>query len=117
VQFAIEKLALRLIETAIGQNSICNDLGCISGLASTPVNGDQPIVKFADSRDIWVSDSAAPLDAKIFAQVTGADSSHILISGCDLRTVGKAVEAIGDAPKNAATATGNILAAKDGWDR
>jgi hypothetical protein len=100
VQFAIEKLALRLIETAIGQNSICNDLGCISGLASTPV-----------------SDSAAPLDAKIFAQVTGADSSHILISGCDLRTVGKAVEAIGDAPKNAATATGNILAAKDGWDR
>jgi Glycosyl hydrolases family 28 len=82
----------------------------ISGLASTSINGDQPIVKLVDSSDVWISDSAAPPATGTFVETAGAGCSNILVSGCDLRSVGKAVEAIGDAPKSAATARGNILA-------
>lgn len=82
----------------------------ISGLATTAVTGDQPIVKLVDSSDVWISESAAPLATKTFVEAGGADSSNILISGCDLRTAGSASKTTGNAPQNAVIAKGNIVA-------
>ena len=89
---------------------VCDDvIGVrVSGLASTPVTGDMPVVQLTHTSDVWISGSSAPAGTSKFLGVEGAGSSNILLSGNDLRGAHKAFELVGDVAKNAVTLSGNV---------
>lgn len=80
----------------------------ISGLASSAVNGSQPLVSMKDTRDAWLSDSAAPAGTETYLGVEGAASDNILLSGCDMRGAQKIVELGGEVPLKSVIVKGNI---------
>lgn len=82
----------------------------ISGLATTAISGPMPVVQLTDTRDVWISESAAPTNAAVFAGIEGASSDNILLSGNDLRGAGKAFELVNDASPKAVTLSGNVSA-------
>ena len=82
----------------------------ISGLTSTPTQGEQPVVKLVQCADAWISHSAAPAGTNAYLSVEGRESASILLSGCDLRGAKRAIETSGDVPAGAVTASGNIAA-------
>jgi polygalacturonase len=82
----------------------------MSGLASTVVSGDQPVVSMKDASDVWISESAAPAGTGSYLGVEGAASGNILLSNSDMRGAQKIVElGVGLTPKTV-TAKGNIEA-------
>lgn len=89
---------------------ICDDVRGIqiSGLSSTPTQGEQPVVKLVQCGDAWISHSAAPAGSNAYLSVEGRDSKSILLSGCDLRGAKRAVDTSSDVPAGAVTASGNI---------
>jgi hypothetical protein len=80
----------------------------VSGLSSTPVSGEMPVVQLTHTSDIWISESAAPAGSSKFLGVDGAGSSNILLSVNDLRGARKAFEIVGDVSQKAVTLSGNI---------
>lgn len=82
----------------------------IAGLGSSPVTGARPVVSMRDTRDAWISESAAPAGAGTYLGVEGAASANILLSGCDLRAAQREIEIGGGALASAAVARGNYRA-------
>jgi hypothetical protein len=112
----VKGLRLRDLDFRVAQGEqrpvmMCEDVHGlrISGLSSTPTDGDQPLMKLAQSSDAWISDSSAPSGTKAFLAVEGADSANILVSGCDLRGAERAAEIGEGVSPKAVTSIGNIL--------
>jgi hypothetical protein len=82
----------------------------ISRLASTQVSGEMPIVELTNSRDVWLSDSAAPAGTSAFVKLDGVNSGNILLSGNDLRGAKKSVDLSADVRPDAVSLSGNITA-------
>jgi hypothetical protein len=82
----------------------------VSGLSSTVVTGNQPVVMLTDASDVWISESAAPEGTARFLSIEGAESDNILVSGCNLRGAHKAFEVGSGVLPNAVTMSGNISA-------
>lgn len=82
----------------------------ITGLSSTAVAGEQPVVSMKDSSDFWISESAAPAGTGVYLGVEGTASGNILLSGCDLRAVKESVALGSNLSPQAVTASGNIVA-------
>lgn len=80
----------------------------ISGLASTPVTGEMPVVQLTDTSGIWISDSAAPPGTETFLGVNGAGSDDILLSNNDLRAAQKIFDVADSASPEAITLSGNV---------
>jgi hypothetical protein len=80
----------------------------VSGLASTVVAGDQPVVKLVDTSGAWISESAAPTGTGTYLGVDGAGSDRILLSGCNLRGARKSFEVGSSASLKAIAVNGNI---------
>jgi hypothetical protein len=93
---------------------ICDDVRGmqISGLSSTPTQGQQPVVKLVQCGDIWISQSAAPAGSNAYLAVEGGESKSILLSGCDLRGAKRDVDRSSEVPAGAVTASGNISGAQ-----
>jgi hypothetical protein len=89
---------------------ICDDVRGIqvSGLNSTPTQGQQPVVKLIQCGDASISHSTAPAGSNAYLSVEGRKSASILLSGCDLRGAKRAIDTSGDVPAGAVTANGNI---------
>lgn len=104
-------LAFRVAEGEQRPVMTCEDVRNLraSDLSSTPIQGDQPMIKLVQSGDVWISGSAAPAGTKAFLAVEGADSANILISGCDLRGAAQATAESGEVPPKTITTSGNIL--------
>jgi hypothetical protein len=79
---------------------------------STPLKGEEPIIKLVQSGDAWISECAAPAGSKAFLSVEGADSASILLSNCDLRGAERAFDASSNVPAQAIQVSGNISAAR-----
>lgn len=80
----------------------------ISGLATTAISGPMPVVELKDTRDLWISESAAPANTMAFVRVEGASSGNILLSGNDLRGAGKAFEVANGVSPEAVTLSSNV---------
>ena len=80
----------------------------ISGLATTAISGPMPVVELTGTRDVWISESAAPANTTAFVRVKGTSSGNILLSGNDLRRSEKAFEVANDASPEAVTLSSNV---------
>lgn len=80
----------------------------ITGLSSTRVIGEEPLIKLADTKDVWIFGSAAPAKTGVFLGVEGAASEGIVISNCDFHHAGKGIQIDGGVPSNAVLANGNL---------
>lgn len=80
----------------------------ISALETTAVAGSMPVVQLTDTADVWISGSAAPVNAAAFVGVDGAGSSNILLSGNDLRGARDAFKLADGVSSKAVTLSNNI---------
>lgn len=82
----------------------------ITGFSGTAVAGAQPLIKTINSKNIWISGSAAPAETALFLEIEGAASAGIVISNCDLHRADKDLHAGSDVPPNTVTTSGNVSA-------
>jgi hypothetical protein len=82
----------------------------LSGISGSAVAGSEPFLSMIDTRDAWISDSAAPAGTHTYLKSEGAACSNILLSGCDMRGAERTVELDGSVPPEAVVAEGNIHA-------
>ncbi len=82
----------------------------VSGFATTSISGATPVVQLTHTKDIWISDSAAPPGTGTFLGVEGAGSGNILLSGNDLRLARTPFQVVGDVSPKAVTMVGNVSA-------
>ena len=89
---------------------LCDDVRQlqVSGLRSTPIQGQQPVVKLVQCKEAWISQSAAPPGSSTYLAAEGSQSASILLSGCDLRGAKRAVYAAGDVPSGAIVTNANV---------
>jgi Glycosyl hydrolases family 28 len=80
----------------------------ITGLSSTVVAGGRPLIKVTNTKDMWISGSAAPAETGVFLEVEGTSSDGILVSNCDLRNARKGIQVDRDVRPNAVIASGNV---------
>jgi len=78
----------------------------IAGLTSTAISGSMPIVSLANSRNVSITDSAAPPETEEFVGVSGRASDKIVLANDDLRGARRAYQAGSDVPPHAVTVTG-----------
>jgi hypothetical protein len=83
----------------------------MDGIKSSPIAGSQPIIQLIDAKEAWVSGSAAPANTAQYIAVSGAETSGVLVSGCDLRNAQKGIAVGSEVPQQAVTENGNISAA------
>jgi hypothetical protein len=57
----------------------------LDGFTSTSAIGGVPPLLLTNTRDVWISGSAAPMNSSAFARIEGSESGNLLISGCDIR--------------------------------
>jgi hypothetical protein len=57
----------------------------MSRLSTTAIAGKMPVVQLRNVRDLWISESAAPMNVAALVGVEGARSENILLSGNDCR--------------------------------
>jgi hypothetical protein len=81
------------------------------GIKSSPIAGSQPVIQVSNAKDAWISGAAAPANTAGYIAVSGAESSGVLISGCDLRNARKGIVVGSEVPQQAVTESGNISAA------
>ena len=84
----------------------------ISGLSSTPLQGNQPTVKLVQCSDVRIAHSAAPVGSNAYLAVEGAESASILLSDCDLRGARRTIDKSSDVPAGAVTESGNTWRAQ-----
>lgn len=80
----------------------------ISGLSTTPITGDQPVISIKDTRDVWITESSAPQGTATYVGVDGKASSNIALSSCDLREAVKPVTLAEGLAEGVVVASGNI---------
>lgn len=81
----------------------------IAGLRSSKIAGQQPVIRLAQSRDVWIRDAQVPEGASNLVELKGNETNNVLLSGCDLRHTDKPITRSHDVPANAVTLSGNIL--------
>lgn len=80
----------------------------LDGFRTTPVvNGVPPLV-LTDTRDVWISSTAAPENSTALARIEGQETSNLLISGCDLRGAAKLADVSPEIKADAVRAEFNI---------
>jgi hypothetical protein len=83
----------------------------MAGIKSSPTAGSQPVIQLTDAKDTWISGSAAPANTVEYIAVSGAESSGVLVSGCDLRNAQKGIAVSTEVPQQTVIESGNISAA------
>ena len=83
----------------------------IAGLRVPSQGNASPVIDLRHTRDAWIRDTRAPVDAASLVHVTGEDSTQILVSGCDLRKTAQPVTTGENAASSSVTLANNILAA------
>jgi hypothetical protein len=61
----------------------------LDGFTSTSTIGRVPPILLTNTRDVWISGTAAPLNSSALARIEGNESANLLISGCDIRGAAK----------------------------
>ena len=90
---------------------VCDDVTSleIAGLRVPYQGNGSPVVDLRQTKDAWIRDGRAPIDAPSFVRVAGGDSAQILISGCDLRSAIQPSNVGADATPSSVTLANNIL--------
>ncbi|HET8636974.1 MAG TPA: hypothetical protein VFL96_09000, partial [Acidobacteriaceae bacterium] len=83
----------------------------LDGIKSSSIAGGQPVIQVSNAKDTWISGSAAPANTAEYVAVSGAESSGVLISGCDLRNARKGITVGSEVPQQAVVESGNISGA------
>jgi hypothetical protein len=89
---------------------VCDDVASldIAGL-HVPLQGNQSsVVELRQTTDAWIRDVHAGSGAPSLLHVTGANSSRILVSGCDLLRAAQPVTLAGNAEPDSVTLANNI---------
>ena len=66
------------------------------GFTSTLAIGGVPPILLTNTRDVWISGTAAPVNSSALARIEGRESSNVLISGCDIRGAVKLADISGE---------------------
>jgi len=83
----------------------------MDGIKSSPIAGSQPVIQLIDAKETWVSGSAAPANTAQYIAVSGAETSGVLVSGCDLRYARKGIAPGSEVPEQAVAESGNVSVA------
>ena len=80
----------------------------LDGFTSTSAIGGVPPVLLANTRDVWISGTAAPINSSALARIEGSESSNLLISGCDIRCAAKLADVSAEVNANVVRGEFNI---------
>jgi hypothetical protein len=80
----------------------------ISRLNTTEITGKMPMIQMKNVREMWISESAAPLNVAALVEVQGSRSGNILISGNDCRGAQRTSVLSNDTPAGAVLESGNF---------
>jgi hypothetical protein len=61
----------------------------LDGFTSSSAIGGVPPILLTNTRDVWISGTAAPMNSSALARIEGSESGNLLISGCDIRNAAK----------------------------
>ena len=61
----------------------------LDGFTSSSAVGGVPPILLTNTREVWISGAAAPMNSSAFARIEGSESASLLISGCDIRGAAK----------------------------
>lgn len=81
----------------------------IAGLRSPKVASNEPAIRLIQSKDVWIRDAQAPEGARALVELTGRQTSQVLLTGCDLRHTETPVTTSHDVPEHAVSLAGNVL--------
>lgn len=81
----------------------------LTGLTSTPVVGDQPVIKLAQTQNVFIQGCAAPAKTTTFLEVLGAETKDVVLMNNNLVSAGKALQTDKNVPKEAVTTLGNAI--------
>jgi hypothetical protein len=82
----------------------------LDGFTSSSAIGGVPPILLTNTRDVWISGTAAPINSSALARIEGSESGNLLISGCDIRGAAKLVDI--SAEVNAGVVRGEFNIAK-----
>lgn len=80
-----------------------------TAVAGAQVAGAQALIRIKNTKDMWISGSAAPAEARLFLEVEGAATERVVVSNCDLYHAEKSIRVDSNVPANAVTSCGNLL--------
>lgn len=80
----------------------------LSGFKTMPTSGNAPPIVLSGTRDVWISGAVAPANASALAKIEGAQTSNLLITGCDVRGVAKLAEISADVGADAVRTEFNV---------
>ncbi len=109
----MQSVTFKALSTEERPAVVCEDVMSleIAGLRVPSQGIASPVVDLRHTRDAWIRDTRAPMDAASLVHVTGEDSTQILVSGCDLRKTTQPVTTGENAASSSVTLANNILAA------
>ncbi len=89
---------------------VCDDVKSldIDGLRAARIESSQPVVKLIQTRNAWLRGCSAPEGAKAFVEAQGDRTARIVVTGCDLAGVEKAVVTGAEVPQDAVKRAGNV---------
>ena len=92
---------------------VCDDVTSleIAGLRVPAQGNASPVIDLRSTKDAWIRDSRAPMDAASLVHVTGEESAQIVISSCDLQRAAQPVITGDKVAPASVTLANNILPA------
>ncbi len=107
----MQSVTFRSLATEQRPAIVCDDVTSleIAGLRVPSLGNASPVIDLRHTRDAWIRDSRAPLNAASLVHVTGEDSAEILVTGCDLRKATQPVTTGENAAPSSVTLANNIL--------
>jgi hypothetical protein len=79
-----------------------------AGFRTTLASGGVPPLVLTNTRDVWISAAAAPINSNCLARIEGSQTSNLLISGCDIRGAEKLADISADVSADAVRGEFNI---------
>ena len=107
----IRNVAFKSLATEERPAVVCDDVVALE-IASlrVPVQGNgSAVIDLRQTSNVWISGGRAPGDAPSLVSVAGAESSDILLSGCDLRKAKQPVTVASEVPPSCVTLANNIV--------
>jgi hypothetical protein len=74
----------------------------------TAIAGTQPVVKVVQSKEVRLRACTAPPETKVYLEVRGDQSDHILLVNNDLTYAQRPIHQAADVPAGAVILSGNV---------
>jgi hypothetical protein len=110
----LRNLEFRAAEAEARPALVCDDVKDLelSGLRSTSIRGEAPMVKLVQTRKALLRDCVAPGGTQTFLQVDGSQSAEITLMNNELTSAAKATRLASDVPPTSVQLLGNVTCSK-----